>query len=269
MWICNKCLSQLSTIIPVQIFVETSDGKTIALEVESSETTSDLRVKIEEREGNPISQQPLVFAGKQQLEDGHTHSNYNIQKESILHLDSSCPKYIFKAAARLNVDQETIGSKFFPLYDNTLDYRFPPANGYDICPHWMPDSTSDEDFNVTLAIGYKERPFLLLEIKPTCDFHLDSGKEGAINQIIDLFDEIGPNNEHIERLYAISAIGKRWRVGYVVKGHGSESGHPVDGVAKANSLKSAGPNCWNPDVTSDASWSALQEIVDMIKGYMV
>ncbi|KAH9040477.1 ubiquitin-related domain-containing protein [Lactarius pseudohatsudake] len=76
---------QLSTIIPMQIFVETSDGKKITLEVESSETTNGLRDKIEENEGNPINQQALVFLGKQ-LEDGHTLSEYNIQRESIIYL---------------------------------------------------------------------------------------------------------------------------------------------------------------------------------------
>ncbi|KAH9166324.1 hypothetical protein EDB89DRAFT_222314 [Lactarius sanguifluus] len=198
-----------------------------------------------------------------------TLSDYNIQKESILCLGSSYPQYILKTAARLDNDQETVGSKFFPLYDNILDYWFPPVNGYDICPYWMPDSTSDEDFIVTLVIEYKGRPFLLLEVNPPCDFRLDSGREGAINQFMELFDEVGPSNGHAERLYAISAIGERWRAGYVTKGNGSEGGHPVKGIAEVNSLKSAGPNCWNPDVTSDASWSALQKIVDTIKGYMV
>ncbi|KAH9072113.1 ubiquitin-related domain-containing protein [Lactarius deliciosus] len=153
----------------MQIFVETSDGKKITLEVESSETTNDLRDKIEEKEGNPINQQPLVFRGKQ-LEDGHTLSDYNIQEESIVCLGTSYPQYILKGAARLDNDQETVGSKFFPLYDNILHHWFPPVNGYVICPHWMPDSTSDEDFIVTLVIEYKQRPFLLLEVKPPCDF---------------------------------------------------------------------------------------------------
>ncbi|KAH9072116.1 hypothetical protein EDB83DRAFT_197022 [Lactarius deliciosus] len=112
------------------------------------------------------------------------------------------------------------------------------------------------------------RGTLLLEVKPPCDFHLGLGREVAINQLIEHLDEIEPSNQHTERLYAISAIGKRWRAGYVVKSHGSVGGHPVKGVAKVNSLISAGPNCWNPDVTSDASWSALWEIVDIIKGYM-
>ena len=69
----------------MKIFVTTLTGRSITMEVHPEDTIANVKAKVQDKEGISPEDQRLLYRG-QQLEDEYTIDDYQIDKNSTLHL---------------------------------------------------------------------------------------------------------------------------------------------------------------------------------------